>query len=97
MRAPALYIDTQTATAVQVKEAFVEALSDDLIENIEEVECAYDLLSDSIDFIVKRRRDGMRAKLPVFRALLRDPSPMTVVAALKAEPEAFARLVLFLA
>lgn len=94
---PTLYIDHNTNTAVQVREAFAAALAEDLLANIADVSCAYELLSDSVQFMIERRSDGMKVMLPVGRQYLYDAAPSTAVAALKSDPEAFARLILFLA
>jgi len=94
---PTLYIDHNTNTAVQVRAAFAAALADDILENVEEVSCVYDMMDDSVIFTIKRRRDGAQAKMPIKRELLRDAEPRCAVAAMRADPEAFAKLILFLA
>ena len=97
MKAPELFIDKHTNTAILVRDAFTKALAVDIVENIDEISCGYSLLDDAIHFTIKRKSDGMRVLLPVMRDKLLDPEPSSVVKALKEDPEVFARLILFLA
>lgn len=97
MSLPSLWICSQTSTAVQVREAFSKALAPELFAEIDEVSCGYELLSDSVQFMIKRKRDGMKVILPVERRRLTDAEPDVAVNALRADQEAFASLILFLA
>ena len=97
MSVPTLWMDPQTSTAVQVQAAFSKALAPDLYEAIAEIKCGYELISDSVQFYITRKRDGMKVMLPVGRDRLLSAEPDDCVNALRADQEAFASLILFLA
>ena len=97
MTIPAVYINPETSTVVQVKDAFAAALDEDLLRNICDITCNYDLISDSVRFQITRMRDKAKVRLEVRRDMLRDTDCKSVVRAFKNDPEAFAKLILFLA
>src|SRR5215467_1723223 len=97
MAIPTLWMEPQTSTAVQVREAFMLALAPDIFAEIAEVSCGYDLIDDSVRFTIKRKRDGEKVMMPVPRSHLLSAEPASCVEALTADREMFASLILFLA
>lgn len=90
-------MDPKIATAVQVRAAFREALAPEVYEEIDGIEVVYNLLNDSVDFTIKRKRDGMQVLLPLMRQWLETAEVPSTVRALQKDQQMFASLILFLA
>ncbi len=82
---------------MQVRAAFKVALTPDLFDEIDEIEVVYNLMNDSVDFTIRRKRDGMQVLLPLMRQWLKRAEVPYTVQAIKRDPQMFASLILFLA
>jgi hypothetical protein len=90
-------MDTTVNVTVQIDETFRTMLHEDLVENIDEVKCEYNMPNDAMDFLIRRKRDGMVARFEIPRHKLLDAEVPQSVNAFRDDAEQFARLVLFLA
>lgn len=82
---------------MQVRSAFREALAADVFAEIEDIAVEYNMLNDSVDFTIKRKRDDMRVKLPLMRQWLHTADVGTAVQAIQKDQQMLASLILFLA
>jgi hypothetical protein len=97
MIASTLWMDTTTNVKVQVQQTFEKLLDESLHDEIKEITCGYNMFDDTVDFIIERRRDNLKARFKVRREKLIDAEVPSCVAAFREEADQFAKLILFLA